>query len=46
MDIGVEQKHLGVFDVSALRDKILEQDEIAWTEQALRQQSTSWPQRA
>ncbi len=38
MDIGVEQKHLGVLDVSELREKILEQDEIAWTEQALRQQ--------
>ena len=39
MDIGVEQKHLGTFDVTALRDKILAQDEVAWTEQALRQQS-------
>lgn len=39
MDIGVEQKHLGTLDVSALRDEILAQDEVAWTEQALRQQN-------
>jgi hypothetical protein len=39
MDIGVEQKHLGTLDVSALRDKILAQDDVAWTEQALRQQN-------
>lgn len=39
MDIGVEQKLLGTLDISELRDTILAQDEIAWTEQALRQQS-------
>jgi hypothetical protein len=38
MDIGVAQKHLGALDVSGLRDKILEQDELAWREQPLRQQ--------
>ena len=39
MDIGVEQKLLGEIDIGPLRDKILEQDEVAWQEQALRQQS-------
>jgi hypothetical protein len=39
MDIGIEQKLLGTIDVDALRDKILEQEEVAWTEQAVRQQS-------
>ncbi|MGI9271907.1 MAG: aspartyl/asparaginyl beta-hydroxylase domain-containing protein [Woeseiaceae bacterium] len=39
MDIGVEQKCLGEVDVNALRDTILSQDEIAWNEQELRQQT-------
>lgn len=39
MDIGVEQKCLGKIDVSNLRDRILSQEEAAWREQAMRQQS-------
>lgn len=39
MDIGVEQRHLGAIDISALREAILAQDELAWREQAMRQQS-------
>lgn len=39
MDIGVEQRRLGALDISALRETILAQDEVAWTEQALRQQN-------
>lgn len=39
MDIGVEQKCLGELDVSSLREAILAQEEAAWTEQAVRQQS-------
>ena len=39
MDIGVEQKCLGDVDAQALSDRILEQDQAAWDEQALRQQT-------
>lgn len=39
MDIGVEQKLLGALDITELRDRILAQDDVAWTEQALRQQN-------
>ncbi|MBT8099830.1 MAG: aspartyl/asparaginyl beta-hydroxylase domain-containing protein [Gammaproteobacteria bacterium] len=39
MDIGVEQRCLGNVDVTALRERILAQEEAAWTEQALRQQT-------
>ena len=39
MDIGVEQKCLGDVDTKALSDRILEQDQAAWDEQAIRQQS-------
>ena len=39
MDIGVEQKLLGKVDIDALRDSILSQDDLAWQEQALRQQN-------
>lgn len=38
MDIGVEQKLLGQIDIAALRAAILSQDDLAWQEQALRQQ--------
>ena len=39
MDIGVEQRCLGAIDISALSKRILSQDEVAWREQLLRQQT-------
>lgn len=39
MDIEVEQRCLGEVDISALRRRILEQEAIAWREQAIRQQT-------
>ncbi|MEM7431249.1 MAG: aspartyl/asparaginyl beta-hydroxylase domain-containing protein [Pseudomonadota bacterium] len=38
MDIGVERRCLGEVEMTALRDRILDQDRIAWTEQGIRQQ--------
>lgn len=38
MDIGVDQKCLGAVDSAALADRILQQGDEAWTEQAIRQQ--------
>lgn len=38
MDIGVDQRCLGPVDMTALRERILEQPPEAWTEQAVRQQ--------
>lgn len=38
MDIGVDQKCLGMVDVQALTDTILAQDQSVWIEQAIRQQ--------
>lgn len=39
MDIGVEHRCLGEVDISALSERILSQDEQAWREQLLRQQT-------
>ena len=39
MDIEVDQRYLGEVDIAALRETILAQDDIAWREQAIRQQS-------
>lgn len=38
MDIGVDQRCLGPVDVAALKERILVQEPVAWTEQAVRQQ--------
>ncbi len=39
MDFGDQQRCLGDVDVAALSDRILQQDQAAWEEQALRQQT-------
>ena len=39
MDIGVPLRELGAVDATALRERILEQDEVAWREQRERQDS-------
>ena len=39
MDIGVPFRELGPVDVEPLRRAILEQDEAAWDEEQVRQQS-------
>ena len=37
MDFGDDQRCLGEVDVQALSDRILQQDQAAWEEQAIRQ---------
>ena len=39
MEIGVDQRCLGDVDIDALRERILEQDAVAWQEQGIRQQT-------
>ena len=38
MDIGVDQRYLGEIDIGALKERILQQEPEAWSEQAIRQQ--------